>query len=218
MGASLRGVILAEIHAVHHLGDPALAKRYVITLTAANRVGIMAAVTTALDELGGDIQEQSQTVVQKFFTMILAADFPDHRAPQVIVDHLSDVCRPYGMEVILKDPLSETFPKESSDATEKYYLTVDGTDSPGIMRRLAVRLTEENIDISELHAVRDDNDRSSFQMLMELTVPESVDSEELQTSLDELGRSLGFQSLLQHEADYSAAGKNVRIKRIEYPR
>lgn len=195
-----------------------MAKRFVITLTAANRVGIMAAVTTALDELGGDIQEQSQTVVQKFFTMILAADFPDHRDPQVVVDHLTDVCRPYGMEVILKDPTAEMFPKESADATQKFYLIVNGTDSPGIMRQLAVRLTEENVDISELHAVRDEVDSSRFHMLMELTVPQSVNAETLQRSLDELGQSLGFASQLQHESDYASAGKNVRIKRIEYPR
>ena len=84
-----------------------MAKRYVIGLMAANRTGILAAVTTAMAELGGDIQEVSQTVMQKFFTIILAADFPDHRQAEVIVEHLRDACRQFGVEVILKDPDQE---------------------------------------------------------------------------------------------------------------
>ena len=71
-----------------------MAKQCIITLTAANRIGILAAVTNAMDELGGDLQEVSQTVVQKFFTLILAAEFPAHRELQVIVDHIRDVGRP----------------------------------------------------------------------------------------------------------------------------
>ncbi len=81
-----------------------MAKRYLISLMAANRVGILAALANALTELGGDMQEVSQTVMQKFFTIILAADFPDHRDPQIIVEHIRGVCQPFGVEVSLKDP------------------------------------------------------------------------------------------------------------------
>ena len=77
-----------------------LSKRYIISLMAANRVGILAALTTALAELGGDLQEVSQTVMQKFFTIILAAEFPDHRDPRVIVEHIRGVCSPYGVEAL----------------------------------------------------------------------------------------------------------------------
>jgi predicted amino acid-binding ACT domain protein len=72
-------------------------RRYVITLTAANRVGILAAVTEALSQLGGNLVEIRQTVVQKFFTIILAADFPDERLPHVVADHIRDIGRPFGI-------------------------------------------------------------------------------------------------------------------------
>ena len=41
-----------------------MSKRYVLCLTAANRTGILAAVTRALSELGGDIDEVSQAVMK----------------------------------------------------------------------------------------------------------------------------------------------------------
>src|SRR5690242_13580184 len=85
-----------------------MSKRYVLCLTAANRTGILAAVATALSELGGDIHEISDATVANYFAIILAADFPEHRDPQVIVSHVEGVCRPFGVEVILKDPAGET--------------------------------------------------------------------------------------------------------------
>ena len=54
-----------------------MAREYIITMTAENRVGIMSAVTKAMTELGGDLREASQTVVRGFFTMIFSAEFPD---------------------------------------------------------------------------------------------------------------------------------------------
>src|SRR5579863_249583 len=61
-----------------------MSKRYVLCLTAANRTGILAAVATALSELGGDIHQISHTTVANFFALILTANFPDNRDPEVI--------------------------------------------------------------------------------------------------------------------------------------
>ena len=55
-------------------------KEYIITMTAANRVGILAAVTNAMAELDADLKEARQTVVRRFFTMIFSAEFPKSRA------------------------------------------------------------------------------------------------------------------------------------------
>ena len=97
-----------------------MSKRYIITFMAANRVGILAAVTTSLAELGGDIQEVSQTVMQRFFTIIMSAEFPENRDPSVIIDHIRGVCRPFGVEVNLKDPKVETLQELPNEGTEKY--------------------------------------------------------------------------------------------------
>lgn len=187
-------------------------RRYIITLMAANRVGIMAALTNALAELGGDLIEVSQTVMQKYFTIILAADFPDHRKSEVIVDHIRDVCRPFAVEVSLKDPAQETPSEQPAGGVEKYFLAITGDDKPGIIRQITARLAQEGIDISDLYAIRSDKDRA-FVMVMELAVPLGLDALVLQSELEQMGRSVGLSASMQHENIFIATNdpRPVRV-------
>ena len=188
-----------------------MTKRYIVTLMAANRVGIIAAVTKALSELKGDLQEVSQTVMQGFFTIILAAEFPADREPQLIKDHLRDVCKPFGVEVCLKDPELEAPRDQPPEGLEKYFLTVTGSDKPGIIREISARLAREGIDITDLYAVRNESDRS-FVMVMELAVPQGVDALELQTDLEHIGTTVGLSAALQHENIFAATNDPRPVK------
>lgn len=49
--------------------------QYVVTVTAADRVGIIHSVTGTLRDIGGNILELSQTVMRGYFTIILAVEF-----------------------------------------------------------------------------------------------------------------------------------------------
>ncbi len=161
-------------------------RRLIITLTAANRVGILAAVSNALAELSGDLQEIRQTVVQKFFTMIIVADFPSERDPQIVLDHIRDVCRPYSVDVTLKDPLAEQLQADASQELDRYWLTMRGRNEPEVMRRVSARLAQDRIDICNMHAVStDQGDR--FRFLMEIAVPKNLDIDLLQADLMCLG-------------------------------
>jgi glycine cleavage system transcriptional repressor len=176
-----------------------MSKRYVLCLTAADRPGILAAVATALAELGGDIDEISHSVVKNFFAIILAADFPEGRDAKVIVGHVEGVCRPFGVQVILKDPDRETIPPPLSAAGENYVLTITGRDAPGIVARISGCLAREGIDIVNLHGARRDDGRS-FELVFELGVPAGVDGATLQGELEQVGASLGLAVRLQRAA------------------
>ena len=76
-----------------------MANEFVLTMTAANRAGILSAVTRAMSDLDGDLRELSQTVVRGYFTMIFSAEFPDDLTEDVVREHVEDMCRPYGIEV-----------------------------------------------------------------------------------------------------------------------
>ena len=54
---------------------------YIVTVTAADRVGIVYSVSGALRDQQGNILELSQTVLRGYFTIILAVAFPDPRDP-----------------------------------------------------------------------------------------------------------------------------------------
>lgn len=191
-----------------------MAKRYIITLMAANRVGILAAVTTSLAELGGDLQEVSQTVMQRFFTIIMSAEFPEDRDPAVIVDHIRGVCRPFGVEVNLKNPADELLQDPPGEGTERYFLTAEGEDKPGMIRQISARLAQEGIDITDVFARRAEDGRT-FVMVMELSVPAGVDALALQRELENLGAAVGLSASLQHEDIFAATNdpRPVRLSR-----
>ena len=75
--------------------------------------------------------------MQRFFTIIMSAEFPEHRDPSVTIDHIRGVCRPFGVEVNLKDPKVETLQELPNEGTEKYFLTAEGEDKPGIIRHIS---------------------------------------------------------------------------------
>ncbi len=189
-----------------------MSKRYIITLMAANRVGILAAVTTSLAELGGDIQEVSQTVMQRFFTIIMSAEFPEHRDPSVIIDHIRGVCRPFGVEVNLKDPKAETLQELPNEGTEKYFLTAEGEDKPGMIRQISARLAQEEIDITDVFARRAENGKT-FVMVMELAVPNGVDALALTAragAIGQRGRPVGGPAARRHfQRDQRSASRPV---------
>lgn len=157
-----------------------MSREYIITMTAENRVGILAAVTNAMNELGADLVECSQTVVSGYFTMIFSAQFPENREQHVVRDHLSDVCRPFDIEVTLS-PVNPDRP----DAPERDLVTrrlrLIGQNSPGILRRIAVKLSLNQIDILGMHAWR--RDEEHFEMVMKIAIPTSFQPSELPDEL-----------------------------------
>lgn len=174
-------------------------KQYIITLTASNRVGIFAAVATALAELGGELQEVKQTLLDKFFTMIVSAEFPEHRDADVIVDHLRGRCERFGIEITLKDPSNEVLTSDLEEDVGRHLLTLTGRDEPGLLSRIATRIARDRIDIAEMHAKRVDAGRS-FEVVMTLVVPLTVEIAELINDLEEIGRNVGLSAWIEEQS------------------
>lgn len=159
-------------------------QRCVLMFHAQNRPGIIAAITTALAELGGDMFEASQTVVNEHLTMIIAANFPDHRQPEVIIQHLSDAGRAYGLSVSFAPRVESQAPK--SRDTSRMFLHLSGKDAPGLLRGICAFLAGQNVDILDLRA-RKNEDSTNFEATLELDVPTLINAFQLQHDLDDWG-------------------------------
>lgn len=200
-----------------------MAKQYILSVLATNRTGILAALTNALDELGGNTLDVSQAVIRQFFTMIVAAEFPESRDPEVIIDHIRAVCRPFGAEVALKDPAGEVVfdPIEPTPDRQRYVLTISGPDRPGVLRFLAHRLAQEGIDLVDLQGQRRDTDHV-FLFSMELAAPLGIDALKLCRELQSEFEKDGITVSLQHRRVLAALahpepmGFNVVSKSYPY--
>ena len=154
-----------------------MARRYIISLTGANRVGVLAAVTTALDELRGNLWEASISVMPPYCSILLAADFPEDRTADIVSDHIRDLCRPYDVKVRLTEPAADSGILTPPSA--KYVLTVRGSDKPGMLRLLSTKMAELGVDIRNLYAERCERDQT-FSMELELAIPASLVGKKLQ--------------------------------------
>lgn len=189
-----------------------MTRRYLISLLATNRIGVLPAITGAINELGGDMQEASQTVMQGFLTMVLAADFPPHRDPQVIVEHIQGIAKPFEMEVTVRELAAENVAHPPEETSDRFYLTLNGFDSPGLIRQVTSRLAGEGISITDLYAVREGRGEPVV-MIFELAVPENADLAPLRANLEELGEPEELTAVLEHESVFTTANtpRPVRI-------
>lgn len=177
-------------------------KKYFITITAENRSGVLAAITTALAELSGDMHYANQTVVHELFNLTVAARFPEQRTCEVVRDHLLSVGRPYNMQVMIREfEAEETYP---SMYGERYFLTLTGKDAPGVVRTVSGMLAEELIDIQSLYAAPSSSD--SFSMVMELIIPLTVDVPYLTDEFRVFGSLNGLAIKIEHESEYDFSG------------
>ena len=160
---------------------------YVLTMTAANRSGILSAVTRAMAELGGDLREISQTVVRGYFTMIFSAEFPDNLTEDVVSAHVTDACRPFGINVALRNPQQDELPGFPVDLADIHILRMGGDNHPGVLRKLSTVISRQQADIVGMRAVRIDQ-RDGFEMVMKVAVPKDFDVSSLLEELRHAGR------------------------------
>jgi len=165
-----------------------MGRELIITMAGANRAGILAAVTKAMSELGGDLREASQTVVRGFFTMIFSVEFPETMEMGIVRDHLQDACRPFGIDLGIRDPaVHPPILSVTTTMTRPYRLRIGGKNQPGALRRLSQVMSMKSIDITGMHAVRT-AEGDTFEMVLRLAVPVDCPIEVFLGELDLAGQ------------------------------
>jgi len=175
-------------------------KRYIISLLSANRVGIMAAVTTAMDELGANLHEASIAVIQNFFSIVIAADFPEQRDPTLIQEHIEGICNAFNVDVSVKDPDVEVPAMLPPEDCCKYLLAIGGANHSGILRRISSQLGQDGIDIMDLSATSSE-DGQTFEMMIKISVPKTISVLELQNTMETICSDLEISVDVISESD-----------------
>lgn len=168
--------------------------KYIVTVTAADRVGIVHAVTGALAEQGGNILELSQTVLRGSFTIILVVGFDEPRDPRALREAIATRGERFQLNVVvLPDEGRQIDPVPGG---ERFILTVLGIDNRGIIHEIAGCLARRGVNIVDLHA-RADGQR--FSMVMEAFLPPDLPPAELRAELEDFGAEMGLEAYVQHE-------------------
>ena len=177
---------------------------YVLDVMSDDHPGIVAAVSNAVEGLGGNIDSCSQTVLGGYFTLIMIVSLPEPIDPCRLVERVRQA-ESGGSEfqVMVRPaipPVSQ-IPKEDMD---RFVITAFGTDQPGIVRRFSQYLAGKDINIVDLYGDRHGNE---FVLIGQVEVPKRWDIRLLQADLDQMGQELSFTVKLQHENVFVATNQ-----------
>ena len=181
---------------------------YIVTVTAADQVGIVHSVTGTVHELGGNVLELSQTVLRGYFTIILAVELPKRLTPEELEAAIAERGRRFRLNVAVLEATSLDSPPPVVGG-ERFILTVLGSDNPGNIHGIAGCLAEHGVNIVDLHA-RAEGGR--FSLVMEAFLPHDLPPSTVRAELERFGKELGLEAYVQHENIFQATSEPTPVR------
>lgn len=180
---------------------PVSIQRYVISVLIPDRVGILSGITSAIADLGANIEGISQTVVQGYFTVIVIAAFKTDIGEDAIGNAIQSRFRKNEAAVLVRpfDPAAQV-----ASEGDRYILTMSGKDCAGILKALTTYLAGQKINVEDLFF------RISGEQVThigEVTVPRALDIKHVQDGLCQTMAPLGIAVSLQHENIFRATNE-----------
>lgn len=160
-----------------------------MTVLGHDQPGIIASVTNALAELGGNLEDSTMTLLRGHFAMTLIVS--TEASEQDVERALAGVTADRGLVVSVAEVPSEP---EHEPAGGDYVLTVHGADRPGIVSAVTAVVAEAGGNITDL-ATRLSG--TLYVLVAEVELPSSVDVSALQERLRAVAHELGVGAALR---------------------
>lgn len=156
---------------------------FAVTVVGADRPGIIAAITSVLADLGGNLEDSSMTILRGHFAMTLIVA-TDRVAPDVH-EALDSVCRNLGVRatVAAVEPVPD-----HSGAALSYVMSVHGADRPGIVAAVTAVVAGRGGNITDLTTRLTED---LYVLTCEVDLPVGTDIDALHTELTAVAGELG---------------------------
>lgn len=181
--------------------------RYAISVMCEDQVGLVARLTGAVSNLGGNMEELHQSVHLGYFVITLLATFPGDVTAGDARAALLAAGAPGEFVVSVLPRRERAIPP--AVAGTAFVLTVIGEDSPGILTKVTTYLADRGINIEELQVL---TAAGRFTITARLAIPDAADVRAVRLDLTEiLSHNQATVSLL-HE-DIFAATNRIEMRR-----
>jgi glycine cleavage system transcriptional repressor len=160
-----------------------------VTLIGHDRPGIIADATSALAELGGNLEDSTMTILRGHFTMVLLVSTT---APLDDVEaELATLTGDGTLEVSVRELLEE---REAAPAdVTPYLLSVHGADRPGIVSEITAVVASAGGNVTDF-STRLTGDL--YVLLAEVDLPKAVDIDSLRARLGRVSEALDVEASL----------------------
>ncbi len=173
---------------------------YILSVAARDRSGIIAELSGALFELGGNILSATQTVLHDYFAMIILCAMDESVNPEDIRNKFDQrIGSEFNLYIAKRQPATI-----GPGQTRTFIITLIGPDRPGVLHALTNYLASKQINIDDL---RCQTTEGEFLVICQVSVPEELDVDALQADLEASGRKLKFTAHMQHENVFVATNE-----------
>lgn len=163
-----------------------------VTAIGRDRPGIVAAITSALLEAGGNVDDSQMSILHGQFAVMLICSVPEDASLEGLEARLDEVGREFSLGGITVSRVEDL----DRGTGPTHVLTVYGADRPGIVHDTASTLASLGVNITDLRTRRTGDPESPLYTLMvEIAVPEGI-GPELDQALDGLRDSKQLEAHL----------------------
>ena len=167
-----------------------------VTVIGNDRPGIVAGVTKVLYELGCNLEDVTSTILRGHFAMMLVVRAAPGASPSQVEEKLGAVARDLGLVVSARSVDEAALDVDAPT----HMVSVYGADQPGIVFRVAQRLSERDVNVTDLTSrVIGEETEPVYALMLEVVAPPDL---ELASILSEVARELEVEvSVHPVEAD-----------------
>jgi glycine cleavage system transcriptional repressor len=172
---------------------------FAVTAIGRDRPGIVAAISGALLELEGNIEDSQMSILRGHFAVMLIVKLPDGADAGDLDDRLDRVRQELELEAVAVNRVDDL---GAAASRPSHVITVYGADHPGIVHAVSTALAERRVNITGLETrLAGAADSPLYVMIIEVAVPEGSEPD-LEAALNRVGDRAELEvSLRQLAAD-----------------
>lgn len=181
--------------------------KMIISVLGQDRPGILAAVTQILLERDGNVENVSQTILQKQFVGIFIVSVPKHVKKEALKEELNENVSHLDLDIHVKQMVYDEnyYPPVKS---EPFIIITKGLDRKGLVAGVTATIARFGVNVTNLQAIFKGGDNPGDNvMIYEVDIPVDTDQQELDVALRAKAQSLGLDISIWHRNIFKAINR-----------
>jgi glycine cleavage system transcriptional repressor len=179
----------------------------ILSILGRDRPGIVASVARALTDLNCNIENVSQTMLQREFAGIFIVSTPKEMTADDLHREMDSSLSPFGLHVYTK-PCEGGEEDCIAEGAEPFVITTKGPDRKGLVAGISEVIARHEVNITNLQAVfKGGDDPGDNIMIYEVDVPAAMDQQILANELRAKADSLHLEISIQHRNIFEAINR-----------
>ncbi|ACA86458.1 MULTISPECIES: glycine cleavage system protein R [Shewanella] len=179
-----------------------MSNHLVVTAMGADRPGIVSKFARLASECDCDIVDSRMALFGNEFTLIMMLS-----GSWASITKMESTLPGLSVELELMTVMKRTSKHTAQHYVSRLEVTFNGKDQRGTMRKITQFLAERSLDLAAVrsHAEEDENGNPTQAVFLTINVPEKVELEKLEISINELAQEMSLDCTIERMRELTTA-------------